>query len=425
MTTLHVDPAPAGLRARLRVPGDKSISHRALLLAALASGTSQIEGLSTGDDVARTAAALSSMGATITPTPKTTTVLGGSLREPPTTLYIGNSGTSIRLLAGLCAGLPGLYVLAGDESIASRPMGRVAAPLRLMGAHIDGRQDGELAPLVVRGGNLRGIDYTLPMASAQVKAAVLLAGLSAEGATTVHESLPTRMHTEEMLASTGAEVSIGSGWVTVKPSRPSPFALTVPGDPSKAAIRVVAACLVPGSEVRVDDVYLGPSRNGFLDVLARMGADVEVHPTGERRGDILARHSALRATEVESAEVPGLIDEIPVLAVAAAYAEGTSTFRGVGELRHKESDRLTSVASELSAIGGQVETTTDSLVIHGSAARPLRGGHVDSHGDHRVAMSMAVAGLAAAGPVSVEGWEAVATSYPTFEEDLRKCLSRP
>lgn len=412
MTALRVE-GGTPLRGRIRVPGDKSISHRALLLGALAEGTSVVRGLSTGDDVARTAAAVAALGATV----DGERITGGRdrLHEPRDVVDVGNSGTSIRLLAGLCAGFDWLTVLVGDESIAGRPMDRVREPLRLMGAAVDGRGGGRFTPLVVRGGGLKGIDYQPPVPSAQVKSAVLLAGLGAEGETVVREPVPTRAHTEEMLGACGAQVEAGDGRVALRASRLRPFELDVPGDPSAAAFWVVAACIVPGSDLVVENVYLGQARAGFLDVLDRMGADVTVAGS-----DVRARYRPLRATEVGGAEIPGLIDEIPVLAVAAAAAEGTTVFSGAAELRVKESDRITTVASELAALGAQVEPAADGLAVTGGS---LRGGVVRAHGDHRVAMAMAVAGMAAAGPTVVEGWDAVSTSYPDFEQTLDACRS--
>ena len=408
------------LRGRIGVPGDKSISHRALMLAALAEGVSRVSGLSDGEDVARTAAAVQAMGAEI----DGERISGGTsrLHEPDDVIDLGNSGTGIRLLAGLCAGLPWLTVLTGDGSVRSRPMDRISLPLRQMGASVDGRAGGRLPPLTVRGGGLKGIDYAPPVASAQVKSAVLLAGLSATGETVVREQVATRGHTEELLKEAGADLSIhrigASRVVRLKPSRLRPFELEVPGDPSQAAFWVVAACIVPGSDVVVERVYVGPGRIGFVDVLQRMGADVTVENVTGTVGDIHARHSKLSGTVVAGDEIPGLQDEIPVLAVAALLAEGTTTFRDAAELRVKETDRLAVLTSELSRLGGRIEAMSDGLVIHGGA--PPGGGHTRSHGDHRIAMAMAVAALAGRGPVEIEGWEAVATSYPGFADDLAR-----
>ena len=402
------------LRGRITVPGDKSISHRALILAALAEGTSAVRGLSDGDDVARTRAAVEAMGVTV----DGDKVTGGRsrLHEPTDVLDMGNSGTGVRLLAGLCAGLPWLTVLTGDESVRRRPMSRVAEPLRAMGATVDGRDDGQLPPLTVRGGSLRGLDYDLPVASAQVKSAVLLAGLSATGETVVRQPVVTRAHTEEMLTACGADVQVSADGLVVRlrPSRLQPFELDVPGDPSQAAFWIVAACIVPGSDIVVEDVYTGPARAGFLDVLRRMGADIAVE-----EGGIRARYSPeLRGTDVQGAEVADVIDEIPVLAMAAAVAVGQTRFADAGELRVKESDRIAGIADALSALGAGVETADDGLAVQGPAR--LHGGRADSHGDHRIAMALAVAGLAAEGTTTVDGWEAVATSYPGFETDMER-----
>lgn len=403
------------LRGRLRVPGDKSISHRALLLAALAEGTSVVRGLSDGDDVARTRAAVEAMGAVV----DGDRVTGGRsrLHEPSDVIDIGNSGTTMRLLAGAVAGFGWLSVLTGDESIRRRPMGRVAAPLRLMGAEVDGRRGGDLPPLVVRGGALKGIDYELPVPSAQVKGAVLLAGLAAEGETVVRERTRTRAHTEEMLVLAGADISVEDDGRTtrVRPSDLQPFELDVLGDPSQAAFWVVAACLVPGSDIVVRDVYLGPARARFLEVLTRMGAAIAVRPN-----EIRARYQdRLRATTVAAEEVPGLVDEIPVLAVAAALADGVSHFNGVGELRLKESDR---VAAIMATLGGATYED-DCLTIAGRPALAMAGA-VASGGDHRIAMAQAVAALTRDRATTIGGWDAVATSYPGFEADMaRLCRS--
>jgi 3-phosphoshikimate 1-carboxyvinyltransferase len=407
---------------RVRVPGDKSVSHRGLLLAALAEGTSALRGLSSGDDVACTATAVSAMGAAVDVAGTVTRVTGGArrLHEPAAPLDLGNSGTAMRLLAGWAAPFPWFTVLYGDEYLARRPMDRVTAPLRLMGARVDGREDGRLPPLAIRGGGLRGIDYTLPVPSAQVKGAVLLAGLGADGPTTVRETVAVRAHTEELLQLAGAAVDVsGEGSVvTVHPGPLQPFELDVPGDPSQAAFWLVAACIVPGSDVTVEHVYVGRARAGFIDVLRRMGADIDVAMDGPSTADVRARTSALHATDVAGAEVPALIDEIPVLAVAAAFAEGATTFADAAELAVKETDRIRATTSMLAALGGRSEPRPDGLVVVGGA--PLRGGDVDAGGDHRIAMAGAVAALAATGPTTVRGWGAVGTSYPEFARDLEQ-----
>ena len=426
VTLFVAEPARTGLRGSIRVPGDKSISHRCLLLAAKAPGASNIRGLSNGDDVAHTVRALESFGADIQRKGDGSLLVnGGSLHEPTRPIDVGNSGTAIRLLAGWASGIEGLTVLAGDESVSRRPMDRVAQPLRLMGAGVDGRDDGRFPPLVVRGGSLRGIDYRLPVPSAQVKGAVLLAGIEASGETTVFEDVATRAHTEELLAMCGADISVSSGSVTVRRSVLSPIDIDVPGDPSQAAFWVVAACVTPGSDLTVEHVYSGVGRAGFLDVLLRMGADLQLIDTDPNASTatIRARYSPLKATTVGGSEVPSLIDEIPVLAVAAAYAEGETVFADAAELKLKESDRIATTVNALSSIGANAEARADGLTVEGSAGEPLAGGSVDAHGDHRIAMSMAVAATAAAGPVAIEGWESVPTSYPNFAEDFRRCAS--
>ncbi len=430
------------LRGRAVVPGDKSISHRALIFAALAEGRSVLRGLSTGDDVAATAAALSRLGAGLDRLPDgVVAVTGGHerLAEAETPLDLANSGTGMRLLTGVAASLPFLTLLIGDESLRRRPMERVVTPLRAMGARVDGRADGRLAPLVVRGGGLTGIDYRPPVASAQVKGAVLLAGIAAYGTTVVREAVPTRRHTEELLELAGASAEVEDGpngyVVAVRRSSLSPFALEVPGDPSQAAFPIVAGCIVPDSDVLVENVYLGPGRAGFLAVLERMGAEVELRRRNATTGDVHARHGKLIATRVEGREVPDLIDEIPVLAVAAACAEGTTVFADAGELRTKESDRIATMASELAKLGVEVEELPDGLAVHGAGPDALssvgrRAGPavtpVASHGDHRVAMALAIAGLAGGGAgVEVSGFDAVATSWPGFTSMVAELADRP
>ncbi len=442
VSTFLARPARGGVRGRIRVPGDKSISHRALLLAARAEGRSRLHGLSGGDDVACTLAAIRAFGAEVEEDRHDSHAIlvdGGRARlhEPEVPIDVGNSGTAIRLLAGWATAVPGLTVLHGDSSIGRRPMDRVVEPLRQMGTLIYGRQGGRFPPLAISGGGLHGIDYRPPVASAQVKGAVLLAGLAAEGETTVREDTPTRQHSEELLRLCGADIrvaadtDVGSGAgspgtaVTVRPSTLHPFHLDVPGDPSQAAFWVVAACVTPGSEVIIDHVYVGPGRAGFLAVLERMGADLRVTDLdpATRTATIAARYGPLSATHVGGAEIPSLIDEIPVLAVAAATARGTTTFADAAELKVKESDRISTMVDALAAVGVKAEGRPDGLVVHGRDGRPLSGGAVASAGDHRVAMSLAAAAPAAAAPIQVAGWEAVATSYPSFEEDYERCVS--
>jgi len=429
---------PRPLRGRIRVPGDKSISHRALLFSALASGTSRVWGLADGDDVVRSRAAIEALGVKVRDgagSPAEAAVAGeradpvvivrgagfDGLREPETVVDCGNSGTSIRLLAGLLAGRPFHSVLTGDASIARRPMARVVDPLRRMGARIDGREGGRLAPLAIRGGGLSGMRHELAVASAQVKTALLLAGLQAAGVTEITEPALSRDHTERLLPVMGARLEPIPGGVRVSAASAglTPINLAVPGDPSAAAFFVVGACVTPGSDLVVEDVCLNPTRIGFIDVLQRMGADVEVlvkeERGGEPVGDIRAAHGALRATTMAGAEIPRIIDEIPALAVAAAFAAGTTEVADAAELRVKESDRIGTVAQELSQLGIAVETRPDGLVITGGHPK---AGLLKSHGDHRIAMAAAIALNACDGPSTVRGWPAIASSYPGFGADL-------
>ncbi len=413
------------LAGTISVPGDKSISHRALLLAALAEGTSTIHGLSPGEDVARTLAAVAALGAEVGTDGASITVHGGRslLHAPAAPLDLGNSGTGLRLLAGVVASLPGTTTLTGDDSLRNRPMDRVAEPLSLMGARVTGQGLSCLPPLAIVGGTLVGIEYTPPMASAQVKSAVLLAGIAAEGETVVHEPVATRAHTEEMLAAAGADIEferIGGGRVVrVRRSTLTAGTYTVPGDPSQAAFWVVAGAIVPGSLVTVSGIQLGIERLGFLGVLRRMGATIEMDEAGNQTGSVTSYTCALHGTVVEAAEIPSL-DEVPILAVAAATAVGTTRFRDMGELRVKESDRLAGTAELVRAFGAEATVEGDDLVVEGSGG-PLRPARIDARGDHRMAMAAAVAGSACplgAGETTITGWGTVATSYPGFADAL-------
>lgn len=420
------------LRGRVRVPGDKSISHRLLLLGALASGHTSGRGLNTGEDVRATVACLRALGVEVSFDPErgTAGVTGagpGWPGEPDEVLDCGNSGTTMRLLLGICAAVDGLSVLSGDASLRRRPMARVAEPLRAMGARIDGRSGGDLAPLAVRGGPLRAVRYASPVASAQIKSALLLAGLAAEGVTEVTEPAPSRDHTERLLAAAGIEVDFAPGRAAVRgPARPAPLDLDVPGDLSSALYLLAAALIVPGSQLTVEQVGLNPSRTAALEVLRAMGAQLEVRLTGEAAGepfgDITVRSSALQAVDIGPAEVPLLIDELPLLAVLCALAEGRSEVRGAAELRLKESDRITTVVANLRALGVEARELPDGYVIQGPAQ--LAAGEVASYGDHRVALAFAVAGLAAAGRVTVSGWRAAETSFPGFLDVLAEAQGR-
>jgi 3-phosphoshikimate 1-carboxyvinyltransferase len=417
---LKITPARR-FRGCFRLPGDKSISHRAAIFGAMARGRTTVDNYSQAADCASTLACLAGLGVAVARDGARVSIEGGGLdawRAPATVLDCENSGSTIRMLAGALAGRPFRSVLTGDESLRRRPVERVATPLRLMGATLastDGRP-----PLTIDGGRLRAIDYALPVASAQVKTAVLLAGLQAEGETSVTEPAPSRDHTERMLPSFGVRLGRDGLRASVRGGQELRGThVDVPGDASSAAFLVVAALVLPDSEVRLEHVLLSPTRTAFVDVLRQMGGDVVMTletEAPEPTGTIVARSSALRGTTVDPKVVPALIDEIPALAAAAAFADGTFTVTDAKELRVKESDRIAALAEGLSAMGARVHERPDGIVVEGRGR--LDGGTVRSYGDHRIAMCLAVAGLAAAGPTEVEGAECVAVSFPTFFEVL-------
>ncbi|MBP0444633.1 3-phosphoshikimate 1-carboxyvinyltransferase [Roseomonas sp. SSH11] len=416
-----------GLRGRLTVPGDKSVSHRALMFGALAVGTTEITGLLEGEDVLRTAAAMRALGAEVERVGEGHwRVAGrgvGGLVEPADVLDMGNSGTAARLICGLLAGHPIFAVLTGDASLRKRPMKRVTEPLSATGARFSGRSGGRL-PLAVEGAaDPMPLDYVVPVPSAQVKSAVLLAGLCARGITRVEEREATRDHTENMLRHFGAVVRVeadGNRRVIELEGQPELRAapVVVPADPSSAAFPLVAALLVPGSEVTVQGVGLNPLRTGLFTTLREMGADFSVSGErvegGEAVGDLTARFSALRGVDVPGDRAPSMIDEYPVLAVAAAYARGVSRFRGLAELRVKESDRLAATVALLAANGVRAEVEGDDLIIARDGAPVPGGGVVETHMDHRIAMSALVMGLASERPVAVDDTGFIDTSFPGF-----------
>ena len=413
------------------MPGDKSISHRAVLIGAVCEGETRVDGFGRSADTEATVAAARALGAEVVEEQAGTLAVLGvglqGLREPESPIDCGNAGTLMRLVAGLLAGQEGRsFELRGDESLSSRPMERVAEPLRRMGAQVE-TVDGH-APVVVRGAPLRAISYELPVASAQVKSAVLLAGLCADGETTVVEPRPTRDHTELMLAAAGARVARRSSSVSVERSgRLSLRSVHVPGDFSSAAPFVVAATLLAGSEVTVHGVGLNPRRTALLDVLERMGARIFAfnrrRAGGEPVGDLEVRSADLVATEIGPDEVPRLVDELPLFALAAGMAHGVSVVSGAEELRHKETDRIESVTNALRPLGIRVEARHDGLRVRGVPSRP-KGGGMDSGGDHRIAMLGAVAGLVSREGVQVGGAEAVAISFPGFFELLESVTIR-
>jgi len=428
--TLH-NTAP--LHGRVRVPGDKSISHRALLLGALAEGTSQVSGFLPCGDCLATLACLRALGVEIETDSQTAlTIHGRGLRglqaptwdensRAATPLNCARSGTTMRLLAGILAGQPFESTLNGDEQLLRRPMRRIVEPLRRMGAEIED-VDGH-APLTIRGRRLRGCDHTLPIASAQVKSALLLAGLYADGPTTVRQPGPARDHTERMLAGMGAAIETTGLTITLSPATSlAPFSLRVPGDVSSAAFPLVGAALVPGSEVTIEGMGINPTRTGLLDVMEAMGAEIALGDEREGESEALA-DVTIRATELRGIEVGGetvvrMIDEFPALAVAATQAHGTTVVRDAAELRVKETDRIATLVAGLRALGARIEALPDGFIIEGPT--PLHGGVVDSHGDHRLAMALAVAGLVAEGAVVIENAECIDDSFPGFVELMQK-----
>jgi 3-phosphoshikimate 1-carboxyvinyltransferase len=432
----------ARLRGEVRLPGDKSISHRALILAALAPGESRIHGAGDGADVRSTAGIVAALGASVervnddTRTVDYRIVSPGAddLREPLGTLDCGNSGTSLRLMAGVLAGLPIRAVLDGDSSLRRRPLARIIEPLRSMGAVLQARDDDSHPPLTVVGATpLQPIDYRTPVPSAQVKSAILLAGLRAEGRTTVREAVATRDHTERMLRARGIPVERLDGsdavaWTVEGGRTVRAIEERVPGDVSAAAFWLVAGAMHPDAELTIREVGVNPTRRAVIDLLRAMGAGIEERPAndpgagagdiGEPRADLTVRSSELRAIELGPTDVAAAIDEIPILCLAATQARGTTVIRGAGELRHKESDRIAGIAAGLDALGARVEVDGDDLQIHGGT--PLRGGPTDSLDDHRLAMTFAIAGLIADGETSVGRPASVGISYPGFFGDLER-----
>ena len=416
-----IEPA-AALEGHFAVPGDKSISHRALLVGAIADGETRIRGFGRSADTESTLAAVRALGVEVHDA-ETVTVHGASLRGLQSAeVDCGNAGTLVRLVAGILAGQDGKrFELVGDESLSRRPMGRIADPLTQMGATVETTGGG--LPLRIEGRSLTPLRYELPVASAQVKSCVLLAGLLAEGGpTTVVEPVPTRDHTERMLRAAGATVRTSPGEVEVRPAeRLDPLRLTVPGDFSSAAPFLVAATLLPGSRLRISGVCVNPTRTGLMAVLERMGARISLYNRtasgGEPVADIEVEHSDLVATEIGPGEVPGMIDELPLFALAASMARGDSVVRGAAELRQKESDRIEAVTDALRALGIRIKSSEDGFRVRGVPSRP-RGGAMESSGDHRIAMLGAVAGLVSREGVRIEGAEAVSVSFPGFYDVL-------
>ncbi len=424
---LEVVPA-LPLRGEVSVPGDKSVSHRLAMIGAVAEGETKIQNFATSADCQSTLDCLRELGAPIKRVGSVVTIQGcglKGLRKPSQRLNAGNSGTTVRLMCGLLAGFPFDATFVGDESLSRRPMKRIIEPLRQFGARIEAREDNYL-PLSIGGGNLHAISYITPVASAQVKSAVLLAGLHPDGVTRLQEPATTRNHTEIALAEFGADIKTESGAIEVRGGRPlSGKTFTVPGDVSSAAFFIAAALAVPGSRLKISQVGLNPSRTGFIELLQENGANITVERTsilgGEPVGDIVAEASDLAGLEIGSKWVPNVIDELPMLAVLGVRTRWGIRIRGAGELRAKESDRIHAVAAGLKALGAEVEEHPDGLYVPGE--QDLNGGVVDSFGDHRIAMAFAIAGLFSAKPVSIENPSCVDISFPGFF-DVLKIMTR-
>ena len=436
MASLTITPGRP-LKGTIAVPGDKSVTHRAIILTALAEGLSQVTDYCRGEDCLNTMRAFQSLGVRIEETPERLTVHGKGmwgLTEPFGPIDCGNSGTGIRLMAGLLAGQDFFTVLTGDESIRRRPMGRVVKPLRAMGATIAGRKGGELAPLAITGTRLKGMSYESPVASAQIKSSLLFASLYADGLTTISEPRLSRDHTERMFAYFGIPFHCDGCTVRIegRPSiRWSGKTVVVPGDLSAAAFFIVGASIVPDSDVTVLSVGMNPTRTGLLDILRQMGAHIEVlnprEEAGEPVADLRVRSMPLRGVQIGPEQIPQTIDEFPILCVAAAVADGETVITGAEELRVKESDRIATMAAELRAMGARIEERPDGMVIQGlgrkGANGALTGATCASHGDHRVAMSVAIGALTAAQPTQIQGTACIETSFPNFDRKLLELLT--
>ena len=429
MKTIQLQTGIKSLKGELTIPGDKSISHRSVMFGAISRGKTTISNFLPGEDCLSTIACFRALGVDINMDDPDKVVINGKgfegLKEPEEILDVGNSGTTIRLMMGILSGRPFFSVIKGDASIGKRPMTRVTKPLSQMGAIIDGREKGEFTPLAIRGGNLKGIEYTLPVASAQVKSSILFAGLQAEGVTTIYEPSKTRDHTERMIRKFGGEVTSDGLVVSVKGGQNLHGTdVYVPGDISSAAFFLVAGAVLPDSELILKNVGLNPTRTGIIDVMKEMGADMEIiNQRGdefEPIGDIIIRTSSLKSTEIEGDMIPRLIDEIPVIALLATQAEGTTVIRDAEELKVKETNRIDTVVNELRKLGANIEATDDGMIIRGRTS--LTGGTVSSHGDHRIGMMLAIAALLAKEPVYLENPDAISISYPEFFTHLQSVI---
>lgn len=415
-----------GLRGTIEIPGDKSISHRAVMFGAIAEGTTKISNFLEGEDCLSTISCFRKLGVTIEQDGNDVTVYGegiGGLTEPCEILDVGNSGTTIRLMLGVLANAPFHCTIIGDHSIGKRPMKRVTTPLRKMGAKIDGRKDGQFTPLSIRGGSVKGMHYDSPVASAQVKSAILLAGLQGEGVTSVTEPMQSRDHTERMLRAFGCNIHVDGLTVSVQGGQKlSGAVVEVPGDISSAAFFLVAGAIVPNSKIVLKNVGLNPTRTGILEVLAKMGAEIAIenkrNEQFEPLGDVTIQTSHLQGIEIGGSLIPRLIDEIPIIALLATQAEGITIIKDAEELKVKETNRIDTVVNELKKLGARIEATEDGMIVYGKT--PLHGNHVNSYGDHRIGMMLAIASCIADGEVEIENSEAVAVSYPNFFEQLEE-----
>ncbi|TCN23049.1 3-phosphoshikimate 1-carboxyvinyltransferase [Mesobacillus foraminis] len=424
MEAKKLQPISSSLHGTISVPGDKSISHRAVMFGSIAGGVTTVENFLPGEDCLSTIACFRKLGVTIRQDGTRVTVNGAGLeglQEPDGILDVGNSGTTIRLMMGILAGRPFHSVLIGDHSIGKRPMTRVTNPLKSMGASISGRKGAEFTPLSITGGNLEGIEYKLPVASAQVKSAILLAGIQAKGDTTVVEPEKTRDHTERMIRMFGGEVRTDGNAITVHGGQTlTGTHVNVPGDISSAAFFLAAGAIVRDSRIELKNVGLNPTRTGIIDVLCEMGADLSIkeyeESSSEPAGDMVIQTSDLKGTIIEGELIPRLIDEIPIIALLATQAEGKTIIKDAAELKVKETNRIDTVVNELAKLGARIEATEDGMVIHGKTS--LHGGTVSSHGDHRIGMMLAVASLITSDTTHLENSEAVAVSYPSFFDHL-------
>ncbi|KON87240.1 3-phosphoshikimate 1-carboxyvinyltransferase [Sporosarcina globispora] len=418
-----------GLSGEIAVPGDKSISHRSVMFGSIAQGKTAVTNFLPGEDCLSTIACFRKLGVSIEQEGNRVTVAGKGLeglQEPADILDVGNSGTTIRLLMGILAGRPFHSVLIGDESIAKRPMTRVTAPLSLFGAQINGRNNGEFAPLSVQGRQLAGVTYELPVASAQVKSALLFAGMQAIGETVIIEPMKTRDHTERMIKQFGGEVETDGHTIRIKGGQTLTGAeIHVPGDISSAAFFLAAGAIVPNSEIKLKNVGLNPTRTGIIEVMHQMGAHISIEPyengSAEPAGDITIRTSDLKGTVIEGELIPRLIDEIPIIALLATQAEGETVIKDAEELKVKETNRIDTVVDELSKLGADIIATEDGMVIRGKSH--LSGGTVSSHGDHRIGMMLAVAAAISQGDVQLHQKEAISVSYPSFFEHFDSLIS--